>query len=80
MGAQGPRVCPGEGALERPHRTTHRAQPGAESPPAKDGRAWVPVGRGLGDPWGGWGTLSLSAPQSGGLRLLLEHGEVALSI
>lgn len=35
---------------------------------------------GAGGPLWGWGTLSLSAPQSRGLRLPLEHGEVALSI
>ena len=61
-GAQGPRVCPGEGPLEQPHRTTHRAQPGTKSPPAKDSRAWVRVGQGAEGPLG-WG---LRDPQGGG--------------
>lgn len=41
---------------------------------------WGTPGVGAGGPLWGWGTLSLSAPQSRGLRLPLEHGEVALSI
>lgn len=41
---------------------------------------WGTLGMGAGGSLGVWGTLSLSAPQSGGLRLPLEHGEVAPSI